>query len=359
MRKSWIFFVFIVLAAIFISESSYAQLKRNTIKRNNKQASNFKGQKSRFPKHKRYATAGISVNALNYFGDITPASGALSTDVSFTRPGISIWGSYRIGVRYSLEAAYSWGTLSSSDYTSADPNNENDVFRYIRNLSFRNRINELSTVFVVDYLENNSGYISRVQLTPYGFIGVSGFLHNPQARVNENSTLAEAGQWVDLRPLGTEGQYSDDYNVSAYSKLQVAIPFGIGVRYRLNQVLDASFQIGVRYLFFDYIDDVSGNYVDLGAFGSDELARELSDRSRELTSARKNEARDFTIIDQFTGNQTYVGSDGNTYDVYAGYGSDTHPSNIRGNTTDNDLFVYTQIRIAYIIGGSFNRAKYR
>jgi hypothetical protein len=139
----------------------------------------------------------------------------------------------------------------------------------------------------------------------------------------------------------------------------VAIPFGIGVRYRVNQVLDASFQIGVRYIFFDYIDDVSGNYVDLGAFGSDELARELSDRSRELTSARKNEARNFSIIDQYTGNQTYIGSDGNTYDVYAGYGSDTHPSNIRGNVSDNDLFVYTQIRIAYIIGGSFTRAKYR
>ena len=112
-------------------------------------------------------------------------------------------------------------------------------------------------------------------------------------------------------------------------------------------------------MFFDYIDDVSGKYVDLGSFGSDELARELSDRSREPTSARKNEDRDFTIINQYTGNQTYVGSDGKTYDVFAGYGSDAHPSNIRGNAADNDLFVYTQIRIAYIIGGSFTRAKYR
>lgn len=358
MKVSWIFLIILFLGGIALTDAN-AQLNRRKIKKNNKQASNFKGQKGRFPKNKQYTAVGISINALNYFGDITPASSALSTDISFTRPGFSIWGSHRIGKRYSVEAAYSWGTLSSSDFKSADPGDDVAVYRYIRNLSFRNRINELSALFVVDYKENNATYISRVQLTPYAFLGLAGFRHNPQAKVNEESSLADAGQWVNLRPLGTEGQNSDQYNIKSYSLWQIAIPFGIGVRYRVNQILDASFQIGVRYTITDYLDDVSGNYVDLGAFQTDELARELSDRSQEATSARNNEPRDFTIIDQFTGDQTYIGSDGNTYDVYAGFGSDTHPSNIRGNSADDDLFIYTQIRIAYIIGGSFRRAKYR
>lgn len=359
MKGSWIFLIFVFLGGIALTDAN-AQLKRSAIKRNNKAASNFKGQKGRFPKHKQYTTVGVSVNALNYFGDITPASNALSTDLSFTRPGISIWGSHRVGARYSVEAAYSWGTLSSSDFESADPNDDVAIYRYVRNLSFRNRINEFSAVFVVDYKENNSSYISRVQLTPYAFIGVSGFYHNPEAKVNENSSLPEAGQWVKLKPLGTEGQNrSDLYNTKSYSLFQFAIPFGIGVRYRINQILDASFQIGVRFTFTDYLDDVSGNYVDLGSFESDDLARELSDRSQELTSAKSNLPRDFTRIDQFTGSETYVGTDGQTYDVFRGYGSDNNPNNIRGNVADDDLFVYTQIRIAYIIGGSFTRAKYR
>lgn len=359
MTRSGIFFILLLLGSIIISDNAYSQLNRRQIKRNNKAASSFKGQKGLFPKSKQYSTIGVSINAMNYLGDITPTASAISTDISFTRPGFSIWGSHRVGARYTVEAAYSWGTITGSDFVSANPDDESDVYRYIRNLSFRNRIHELSAVFVVDYKENNGQYISRVQFTPYAFIGISGFHHNPQAMVNEESSLPEAGQWVDLRPLGTEGQNSDQYDLKPYSLWQAAIPFGLGIRYRFNQVMDASFQIGIRYLFFDYVDDVSGNYVDLGAFGNDELARELSDRSQEQTSARNNEPRNFTVIDQFTNSQTYVGSDGRTYDVFAGYGSDTHPSNIRGNTKDNDLFVYTQIRVSYIIGGSFRRAKYR
>lgn len=345
-----------MICCSLVTDKSWAQFNRRKIKKNNKQMSKYKGNKNTFTKQKQYATLGFSINALNYFGDLSPLSNAASTDISFTRPGFSMWGSYRYGPRYMAEVAYSWGTVSGSDYKSADPTDEVAVFRYIRNLSFRTRIHELSALFVVDYFENNATYISRVKLTPYAFIGIAAFYHNPKAKVNQESTLAEAGQWVKLKPLGTEGQNSD--NIKPYKNLQVAIPFGIGARYRLNQALDLSFQLGIRFLFFDYIDDVSASYVDLGELDSD-LARELSDRSRELTSARNNSLRDFNIIDAFTGNETYVGADGNTYDVFTGYGSDTHPDNIRGNSNDNDLLLYTQIRIAYILGGSFRRAKYR
>ena len=357
MRKALYFLLFMIICTL-VTENSCAQFNRRKIKKNNKQMSKFKGYKNAFTRQKQYATVGFSINALNYFGDLSPLRGAASTDISFTRPGFSLWGTYRFGPRYTAEAAYTWGTVSGSDFKSADPTGENAVFRYIRNLSFRNRIHELSALFVVDYFENNATYISRVKITPYAFIGIAVFYHNPEAKVNQASTLAEAGQWVKLKPLGTEGQNSDKYNIKSYKNLQVAIPFGIGARYRLNQALDLSFQFGIRYLFFDYIDDVSSSFVDLGELDSD-LAREFSDRSRELTSAISNIPRDFNVIDAFTGNQIYIGADGNTYDVFAGYGSDTHPDNVRGNENDNDLLLFTQIRIAYILGGSFRRAKYR
>jgi hypothetical protein len=55
--------------------------------------------------------------------------------------------------------------------------------------------------------------------------------------------------------LQTEGK--------SYSKTSFAIPFGAGVRYRINRNLDASFEIGLRKTFTGYLDDVNGNYADL------------------------------------------------------------------------------------------------
>ncbi len=210
----------------------------------------------------------------------------------------------------------------------------------------------------MDWVKNFDNYLSRADFTPYAFIGVAALHHNPQAKVNEESSLPEAGSWVKLKPLGTEGQMSDKYNFDTYSNFQVAIPFGIGARYRLNMNLDLSFQIGIRYLFFDYIDDISGLYVDLGALESD-LAREMSDRSQEPTSAKSNDQRDMIRVGDVTTDQSYVGADGNTYDVFDGYGSDLRTDNIRGNSKNNDMLLYTQFRISYVFNGSFRRAKYR
>ena len=57
------------------------------------------------------------------------------------------------------------------------------------------------------------------------------------------------GEWVDLEPLGTEGQYSDFYDVDTYSKFGIAIPFGLGVRYKLNQNFDIEFEILIIQIY--------------------------------------------------------------------------------------------------------------
>ena len=48
--------------------------------------------------------------------------------------------------------------------------------------------------------------------------------------------------------------------------VSVSIPFGIGIRYKLNHYWDLGFEAGVRYTFSDYLDDTGGyaaNYSDL------------------------------------------------------------------------------------------------
>jgi len=346
----------LALAVLFFSlaPEAEAQINRRSIKKNNKRISSYRGRKSWFGKEKIYNMIGLSVSALNYYGDLSPKTSVFSTDISFTRPAIGLHFSHRFGPRYALTGSFTYGTLKGSDNESADQgDSENGLYRYQRNLSFRNRIKELSVVASFDLFPNSATYISRAQWTPYAFLGVSMLLHNPQAQAPatdlQGNPLPEAGEWVDLQSLGTEGQRSQlqpgDANsgISQYKKLQIAIPMGLGVRFRLNEVMDFSVETGFRYLFTDYIDDVSRNYVDLGVFGGNELAKAMSYRSNEVVPNPTN---------------TYTGRDGQSYTVVPGYGSE-FPSNNRGDKGDKDIFMVTTLKATYIIGKTFHRAKFR
>lgn len=347
-----------LLCAVFLLHGSYeavSQMDQKTIRRTNKKLMTYRGKKSDFSKEKKYLTLGISLNALNYYGDLAPNPGRLSTDISFTRPAVGITASQRWGPRYSLSASLMYGTLRGSDFSSADENDaENGKYRYYRNLSFRNRIKELSVIATFDLFENQSTYIIRAKWTPFAFAGLAVFHHNPQAIAPaiglDNQPLKEAGQWVDLRALGTEGQYASleptdvNHGIKPYNLLQLAIPIGVGVRFKVNEVVDFSTELAFRYLFTDYIDDVSRNYVDLGVLDS-ELARALSYRSNELT--KPDIAR-----------TPVTARNGVTYNLINGYGQES-PTNVRGKRSNNDIFTVTTFRVSYILGKSMHRAKFR
>lgn len=349
--------LFALLAFVLLTgaEDALGQMNRRAIKRNNKRISSYRGRKSSFSKDKAYSMLGLSVSALNYYGDLSPKKGKFSTDISFTRPAIGLTFAHRFGPRYVLTGTFMYGTLKGSDSKSADEGDkENAFFRSQRNLSFRNRIEELSVVASIDLFENQATYISRVAWTPYIYAGISVFHHNPQAQVPDTdlngNPLPNAGEWVDLQPLGTEGQYAtlEDTDVNSgikpYKRIQPAIPMGIGARFRLNEVLDISVEMGFRYLFTDYIDDVSQNYVDLGVFGDDELARAMSYRS--------NEAVDPSLL------KPQVARNGATYNLLDGYGQESRDNN-RGSKDDKDIFMVTTVRVTYILGKTFHRAKFR
>lgn len=349
---------------LFLSQAEYGytQIRSKEIRKNNKRISNFRGKKMGFGKDKRYSYLGVSFNTLNYFGDLAPLSKRMSTDISFTRPGVGVFFGHRFGPRFTMRGSFTYGTIRGDDFESADPNDENARYRYVRNLHFRNRIKELTVTAMFDLFSNELSYISRVEWTPYAFVGVTAFHHNPQAFVPEDSGLPEAGTWVDLQPLGTEGQHADlqetdaNHGIKPYSNFQIAIPFGIGIRYKLNQVLDLSIESGVRYLFTDYLDDVSANYVDPGVFGDDNLARLMSDLSREQNAPVSGDARNLSNpnIAEIYNNTVQVGS----YTKTAGYGYES-PENVRGNRKENDLYFVTSVKVAFIIGATFRRAKFR
>lgn len=349
MRYScYILVFFLVLMGV---GEGYAQFDRKGIKKSNKRVGAYRGTKSKFGKQNIYNSVGFSVNALNYYGDLAPSPNKISTDISFTKPGFGLSYTRRFGPRYSVQAQFMYGTIKGSDAESADKGDlSNGIYRYQRNLSFRNQIKELSVVAIIDLFENQSTYMSRVKWTPYLYAGVAVFMHNPQAMAPAKDLLGgalpDAGQYVDLQPLGTEGQYSTlnptdvNYGIKPYSLTQISIPFGIGARFRLNEVMDLSADIGFRYTFTDYLDDVSANYVSLGLLKSP-LAQAMSYRTNELPGYPTNPV-----------------PSGIGVDVQAGYGTE-HKDNKRGGQKENDIIMVTSIKLTYIISPSFHQAKFR
>jgi hypothetical protein len=353
-----LFYLLTVLFVVAVSLDGYGQLNRKNIKKNNRKIGGYRGKKSHFGKDKIYNAFGFSLNALNYYGDLAPAPNRFSTDISFTKPAIAFSFVHRFGPRYMLLGSFMTGTLKGSDANSADPLDPNAHSRYIRNLSFRNRIQELTIVAQLDLFQNMATYISRVRWTPYVFAGVAVFHHNPQAKAPatflDGSTNPDGGKWVDLQPLGTEGQGHDlqegdaNYGIKPYKLIQPAIPFGLGARFRVNPLVDISGEIGFRYLFTDYIDDVSRNYVDLGVFKGNKLAQAMSYRSGEVQNL---ERFGVTAVPE-------LARDGVTYNLVPGYGKEMD-HNIRGNKNNKDVYMVTTVRLTYILGKTFHRAKFR
>jgi hypothetical protein len=183
--------------------------------------------------------------------------------------------------------------------------------------------------------------------------GVTVLYHNPKSRVPEFTVdgrrFSNYGDWVALRPLGTEGQYSDHYDVKPYSKIQPAWPIGGGFEFKLSERMNICIEFAYRFLVTDYLDDVSGKYVDLGALDGD-LAKAMSDRSKEYYSTFKELPRDLPKIIEDRQLYTYTSRyDGKPYTVLNGYGNQ---GATRGGS-NYDMFFTANFKITYILATPF------
>ena len=211
-----------------------------------------------FSKRKQYNSVGFSLNAMNYFGDVVPFTNFTSLRVPSTRAGVGVSLTHRFYPRLSGRFGVSYGRISGSDEKAADKNDPDAKFRYNRNFTFRNDILEASAVAIFDLVENRNNYLKRPDFVPYVFAGVAGFYHNPKGLVGDKAVGLSPGSYVALADVKTEGQST------AYGQTQFSIPFGGGIRYRINRNFDASLEIGWRKTFTDYLDDVSGKYAPAG-----------------------------------------------------------------------------------------------
>ncbi|NJL12164.1 MAG: hypothetical protein HC913_03590 [Microscillaceae bacterium] len=299
-----------------------------------------------------YNSIGIQAGAMMYFGDLNPLAQYISTDITSTRPSLGLTFNHRFNSRLTGRIGFNWGRLFADDFKAANPEDERHRFRYVRNQHFRNDIYELNAMFEFDLfptLARNRYYksLNRIPFTPYLVAGIAGFYHNPQAKTPANWSGPEgAAQWVALQPLSTEGQGltrgSDGTSYEkAYSRLQIAIPLGAGVRFKLSNRTHLAFEVIYRYLFTDYIDDTGGNYADPRDLSSD-LSRAMANRTLEPVAAFKGETR--LPVDQVISNVLINDSFGNP--TVSGFGND---GDKRGEGNE-DIYLFAGFHLTYIIG---------
>jgi len=163
-----------------------------------------------------------------------------------------------LGVRLSLN----YGKVEGDDGLINGKGGDEET-RLARNLNFRSTIWEgtimgefYPTVFLEEEPEDVTG-----RLRPYGVMGLGLFHFNPQASYHNGATGED--DWVDLKPLHTEGEGFAEYPTRKnYSLFQLNIPMGVGVKYYVSQNFNIAFEIIHRKTFTDYIDDVSTRFVD-------------------------------------------------------------------------------------------------
>jgi Domain of unknown function (DUF6089) len=226
-------------------------------------------------------------------------------------------GAFGLGVKYDLtshlllRSGLTYGKVSGDDKLSTIP-----ALRQ-RNLNFISQLLEFHVGAEYDLFN-----LQQTNFTPYVFAGIGVFGFDPYT----HDTL---GARHYLQPLSTEGQGLSAYpGNKPYHRVQVAIPFGAGIKLRVNKEITLGYEFGLRKTFTDHLDDLSNRYVDRAA-----LLAERGPKAVEL-AYRGGELKD--------GDPVYP-ADGT----------------IRGGAAVKDWYYFQGITLSYRLSGRNSAATYK
>lgn len=234
--------------------------------------------KQRWKSYRTELNFGLGVT--NFLGELGGAD-QIGTDyfkdleLSESNMAISAGLRYRLSQIFALNNTLTYGRVSGDDALTKE------FFRNYRNLNFKSDIIEASSNLEIAIIKEQVGARYRLrgirgsrgfELSAYGFVGIGVFYFNPKGLYR--------GEWVNLADLNTEGQGLDGTR-NDYSKVQLAIPVGIGFKYGIDRRWGVGLQYGIRKTFTDYIDDVSKTYYSPSALAAagGSLAAEMADKS--------------------------------------------------------------------------------
>ena len=176
------------------------------------------------------------LGAMGYDGDLK----AKAVTLSQTAPMFSLGARYDLTEHIMARSYLSYGSVKATD-KKGTPSMQ------ARNLDFSSKILDFELGAQYNILNLNYKW-----WTPYVFAGIGVYRFNPY-------TKDAAGDRYFLRTLNTEGQGFVP-GVNQYSTTQFSLPLGFGVDYLLGEDHRVGLELGYRYLFTDYLDDVSGVY---------------------------------------------------------------------------------------------------
>lgn len=245
-----------------------------------------------------------SINVDLYGGVANYAGDLQGPRVSFKNSGphIGLGLSYNISSQLALR-----GVASYMNVRGADASDAGDKDLATRNLSFKSSIWEAQLALEYTFLD-----LEERSISPYVFAGVAAFHFNPYA-------YDTAGSKVYLRSLATEGQGLSAYpDKKLYKNNQFAIPFGGGFKFAIGSRTTLGIELGLRKLFTDYLDDVSGRYADSAILAAERgpQAVAFAFRGREINPAAPYPAE----------------------------------NSIRGNPKNKDWYYTTGIHLRYTLG---------
>jgi hypothetical protein len=215
---------------------------------------------------------GVMAGISNYQGDLASVS---------TLAGFKVLLGPVIGVHLGIEKSDAFQVRADLLYTRIsgdDALSEHDNTRS-RNLSFSSPVVQLAAG--IDW--NIFGFTQKAasDFTPYLTVGAGVFAFGPRTEYQ--------GQTVKLHPLGTEGQYLDDYpDQKPYSLIQPSLQFGGGLKFLTQNKLIIALEAMMTYTFTDYLDDASTIYITYP---------ELLAKAGELTAALANRQGEFLGTD--------------------------------------------------------------
>ncbi len=268
---------------------------------------------------------GARIGVANYLGDIGGGDLArpfvLNMEVKDTRWSTGAFVRYRFHPLLAYQGSFTYARVQGAD-------SESENFgRQGRNLSFKNDILSLDNKLefyppqlALSDVGKRGRY--RTDFRTYIFAGIGALYHNPKALYQ--------GEWIDLRPLMTEGV--------AYSKFALSVPFGAGFYFTYRKRHRFGFELQASISFTDYLDDISDVYVDPSEMSSDPLAPILANRNPEL-----------------------IYEEGSMYPNPANYGPKIpgQPNaNKRGGNSAPDSFVLMTVSYSFVLKSNtgFNRS---
>lgn len=259
-----------------------------------------------------YMNLGERASAQSYevgiFGGVSTYKGELQQslfDYRQSKPAVGVLIRKNLNNHWAQRIALNFGTIAASDSKS------DEGFKKNRNLSFRSRVLDIHYLIEFNFFPYQIANPATF-FTPFVFAGINVFQFNPQAEFK--------GEWYDLQPLGTEGQGTSSYpDRKKYNRVQVAIPIGGGLKFKISRRFGATIEAGARRTYTDYLDDVSTTYADKSVLlaANGELSAFLSDRSL----------------------------DGQSVD---------NTNRQRGNASDNDWYMFTGISLNYTLSKKYS-----